>query len=284
MFLITLNKVKNLEVLKSVYVGLHEYKLGTQTFLVYVPDIEARSYNIKNLICSAIKFNVRDFQGMDEFEITDIMYDMVERDMPVVFDYSKCTKKLTSLIKSCLDEVGLEVKTYGKTNLSVPDLGCLTRNDLSIVAEFFKVDMKTPYYTAKDFLLRYVVNDKGDVINELTNEKLGNVLKTHIVEILFTLPPNFAQLNERSSRVFDGSAISGKWFEPWLFLHYDEGICEKIYDYKMAMFEKIKNIEPEQYESLPPELVDILNRNEYIQFKDIIKIISGEDEFVKLSK
>lgn len=282
MFLITLNKVKNTDILKKIYVDMFEFKLPSQVFLIYVPDLINRTYNINNLISNVIKVNAKDFKGIDEVDIEDIMYDLAENKGNIIFDYKGCSKALRKQIEEIIEEVGLEVIDIDdQLNVDKIDLSCLSFNDLNIIYEFFDIEKTNTYYTPKDFLIRLVINDKGEVRDEITKEKVGSLKKKSLIEILLNHPFDIEDRLAEVDSIFKDSILSNALYEPWAFLQYDKGLNQKIYDYKATLFEKIKDIHPEEYECLPEELVDVLNSNSYIQFSDIMDIISKKDEILQ---
>lgn len=280
MYLLTLNKVSDLSILKEIYLSIYNYGLINQFFIVCNPDLKSKTYKIPNLIYNAIKIDLEILKDYSTEDIEDIMFDLVEVSSNVIFNKKSAPKELIGNIEEICVSTGLSYRYYGDTGLDKKvDLNNLTFNDLNIIYDIFNKKNNVKQYNPRDFLVRLSIDNKG-VMSLENGKKVGNILDSSFITELLKAPQYLLsniEMMEKGCAQSSSPHIDYTLYEPWAFLEEDTEIFTKIEEYKWGIFEAIKNIEPHQYKYLSKELVEILNESEYIQFKDIFKIISKQD-------
>lgn len=287
MYSIELNKVTNLEILKKIYVTISNYNLTNQIFLTYIPNIEERSYKISNLMYHTLLVNIKDLEDLSREEIEEILYDFIELNSKYIFNKSDCNNEIVTYVEDVCKEIGikyidLDYSDRGK-EVNIEDL---TTNELNIVYEILEYKNKfIRKYTPFDFVIKMSIDDRGDVYTN-KGDFVGNLFNTSFVDLLFRSQTYFSQEIEVLENMDNNYLFETSIYEPWIFLSSQNSleIAKYIEEYKIKVFEAIKNIKPYQYKQINRCLVDILNELEYIQYDDIYKIVSGEDIFLEYYK
>lgn len=285
MYLIKLNKITNIDILKKIYVAIDEYNLKSYIYVMYNPNLKNKSYNINKLMAHFITINVKDFTEINEDDIDDIILDLVElsKNNNIIFETKDADSDLINKIEDICISYGLDFKTLQSNNIEEPvNIKKLNYNDICTIYDFFKVKHNAFAFTSNTFLIQFTIDNKGIVYDE-DNKEVLDLNKHSLVDILFIKPKNLDdKIKALSSNKID--IINYNLYEPWALLNYDSNINNKITNYKLNVFDAIKNITPEEYIFLPDKIIQLLNINGYIQMKDILPIIKKEDSILEYYK
>lgn len=285
MFLIKLDKITNLEIFQKIYVTISNYGLLNQMFLIYNPNIKEKSYKIPNLVYHALEIKLMDFKNLKEEEIEEILYELIELNSKYIFDKTDCENELVKHIEKICEELGFEyIYLDCKEENKEVDIEKLTYNELNIVYEILELKNKlVKKYTPFDFSIRISIDNAGNVITT-KGDYVGNIFNTSFIELLFKSQSYFVVEMKRLESMNEGLLFETSMYEPWFFLKENPDIINYIEQYKINVFQAIKNIKPYQYKYLDKGLVDVLNSLEYIQYDDIYRIVSGSDVFLEYYK
>lgn len=280
MYLLKLNKVTDLKMLKSIYSSIYDYKLFGRVFIVYKADLNTKNYKIPNLICDVMIVDLKDFKGVDDLEMEDIIFDLVEVKCNLFFSKEKVSIKLQRKIEDMFGDCGLKPKYLEELSLENPiNIKNLSHNDVNVIHEIFGSNTNERSYSPRDFLVRIEIDSNGSLRLE-EGRKIGILSDNNFLELLFKSSVMSATKVKEIEENCDKGLFSSILYEPWYFLKQNENIYAQIEEYKKNVFNVIKNINPSEYKYLPVDIVKLLNSAEYIKFDDIIKIISKRDEFL----
>lgn len=279
MILLRLNKITNMDILKEIYTNIYDYKLLNQIFTIYRADIKSKSYNIENLIYSVLEIELDEFEEMDESDIENVIYDLIDLNTNVLFVKNNISEKLRMKVESICLELGLNYRYSDEDYLNREiDLSKLTIDDLYTIYEIYELNPpKQVTFSPLDFAVHLNIDNDGIVTHE---GAYVDILKNNFMSI-FSKCFQFVNNHKENNKEY---LFKNYLYEPWGLLDNSDGIEDKIENYKLKIFEKLKNIEPEEYAKLDTEIVNLLNHFEYVQFNNILEIISGEDDFIKYYK
>lgn len=274
MFLISINGVSDIDVLKALYVSVRKYHLEKVAYFRYIVDILNKGYKTKHLIVDSFHLNINDICHIDNGEIEDFMYDMIEKNIPITIDSKNAKEDTLNLFQNIAIETGLPyVDLHNYLDNKNSTLRELTDNDVSLVHDWLDIKLKNKQkYDHNSFLVRVTVEDNGEMYNE--GKLIGNIMTDNLIDILFT------KCSVRHTEpVIKNDSFGYFMYEPWAFIGESVDF-ENILTYKANLFDMIKNIEPESYEDCPEELWNAFNENSYIKMDDIMSIIKREDEII----
>lgn len=279
MILLKLEKITNLNILKEIYNKISDYKLLNQIFISYKADIQNKSYMIENLIYNVLEIDLNDFESINKDEIEDIIYDLIELNTNILFVKNNISETLKKDIENICSELGLNYRYSDEEYLNKDiDLGVLTINDLYTIYEIYQLEPPNLVtFSPLDFYICLNVDNSGVVTH---NNVYFDTLNDNFMDIIAN---SFKLINKNKPNDKD-YVFKNCLYEPWALLNNDKDIEDKIENYKNRIFEKIKNIKPEEYPFIDKEIINLLNHFEYIQFNDVLEIISGKDNFLKYYK
>lgn len=272
MFLVNINGVSDINVLRALYMSIKKYHLEKVAYFQYIVDLSEKGHNTQHLIVDSFHLNIKDIVNFNETELEDFVYDVTEKNIPLSINSKGVDKERLNLFKNITDEVGLsyvDLDTYLNNN-DVTYQG-LTENDVNLVYDWLDIKMNSKQkFDHNSFLLILNVDKKGDVYNE--GVFVGNIINDDLMDMLF----GKCKVKHNVPNV-ENDVFGYFMYEPWAFLN-DDVDFEGIIKYKVNLFDKIKNIEPEDYQNCPQELWNALNENSYIRMDDILPIIKKEDD------
>lgn len=277
MYLLNIKNVTDKKVLSNIYNNINQFGLGDKFFIVYEKDYVESPEIDKNILAHVFVVDTEQLKHYSEDTIENIVLDLIEMGGFVIIRHREGDDvELVSSICSSFKLNHLFIKDHYYENDI--DLVNVSVNDIKIVNEIINGHIDENKYSFKDFMFRYTVDSEGNVIDEYSHETILNLYESDFVEILFHKPAQFELLKkEVNSEVDKETGLSHYFYEPWLFLLHKTDMNSKIINYKMKVFNAIKNIDPEDYPVLRPEMVEIFNNAGYIKFNDIKKIIASKE-------
>ncbi len=291
MHLIELHRLSDISLLQAIYKNINHFNLLNQLLIIYTPDLKKKSYKIPNLFYHILKLNFEELLVLDEATITDIIFDLIELDTNIILHTNGVDQfsQKAQMVKSIMDESGMKYIIPHRSLIldKEIDLKKLSYNDLCIVKEIFNQKNDGIKFSITNFLFRYRIDELGDIFFQ--NENIGNVERISIARLLFT------EANKKSSIIHEAEkklcsfteAFSFFFYEPWLFFIEDIDYLEEIKRYKYKIYNSIKSISPYQYPEISGDIVDILNKQSYVQMNDILDLMNGkkrEGIYVSLSQ
>lgn len=274
MYLIEMNALKDIDLLKRIYTGIDCFRLGNIVFVVYRFDLEEGLAVNKKLVAHLFIVECRQLAKYPEMEIEEFLLDLVEMNANVVFDFNDTPDDLKNRIKDMASSFGIRYMEKKPFDFDREvDLRKLTFNDFQIILEIMGIESKAISYTAKDFMARYMIHPDGKVFDRYGNA-VADLNKDHFVKLIFYPYPGIDKVLDEDSRHSVG-LLKASWYDPCPFLfNDDENLNKRIVDYKYRVFEELKDIRPSMYPELQAELAEVLNKSNYICFDDIMSIIN----------
>lgn len=285
MFLITLDKVSNKNVLKELYLNIGRYKLSPIIHINNIIDLKTKNYEYKNVVSDFITLDIEDLNNYllnkELFieDIEDCLYDIVELNKEIVLKNIESSDRIFNLIKS----IGIDyIVPEDLLNLNLINFKDIDTNTELIIYDFFDKKHNYRRFYKEEFSIRLTINNEGDVINN--GEIKGNLLKDGF-KSLFELKKydfNFSKEDEKEKSL---SKLLGEYmYDPHFFLIENINYEEEILKIKKLIFNRIKNVSPDNYLEMKEDLLKLFNETNYIQLSDIKNIIYGNDKFLKLLK
>lgn len=283
MFLITLNKVISKEVLKKVYTSIYEYNLKPIIFIEYLIDLKNKNYSQENIISDFFTLDLLELENMfnnEEIsidEIEDSLFDLIDMDKEIVLKNSLHSKILIDVVKN----TGISY-VIPEDILNIKDFDKLDTNAQLIIYDFFDKKHNYKKFKTNEFKYRFLIDNSGDIYFE--NKKVLNLLdkEANLLEILF----DFKLIDIKSDKEKNHSKVEnllGTYiYDPHLYLIEDIDYDKEIINIKLEIFEKIKNVSPDEYKKMTENILELFNKNNYIQLNDILNIINGYDKTLKL--
>ncbi len=277
MYLLNIKNVTDKKILSNIYNNINQFGLGDKFFIVYEPDFSQSVKIDKNILAHVILINPSQLKAYSEEVIEDLILDLIEMGGFVLFRCSDCED--TDLVASICNSFKLNHlfvrDSHYENNI---DLVNSSINDVKIIDEIINSHVDENRYSTKDFIFRYTVEPSGNIIDGYSGETIMNLDDSDFIDILFHKPEGFDELKKDAFREYDAqTGLSCYFYEPWIFLMYKNDLHSKIIDYKMKVFDAIKNIDPEDYPLLRPEIAEIFNNAGYIKLNDIKKIINDNE-------
>ena len=277
MYLLNIKNVTDKKILSNIYNNINQFGLGDKFFIVYEPDFSQSVKIDKNILAHVMLINPSQLKAYSEDVIEDLILDLIEMGGFVLFRCSDCED--TDLVASICNSFKLNhlfVKdSYYENNI---DLVNSSINDVKMIDEIINSHIDKNKYSNKDFIFRYTVEPSGNIIDGYSGETIMNLYESDFIDILFHKPEGFEELKKDAFHEYDTqTGLSCYFYEPWIFLMYRNDLNSKIIDYKIKVFDAIKNIDPEDYPLLRPEIVEIFNNAGYIKLNDIKKIINDNE-------
>lgn len=285
MYLITLDKVTNMNVLKEFYMNIGRYKLTSIMYINNSIDFKSKNYKIENFISDFITLDLKylnDILNKDEItidEIEDCLYDIAELDREIVLKNVASSDFIFNLIKS----IGVSYvipENLLKSNFD--NFGDIDTNTELIIYDFFDKKHKFRRFFEEEFSIRLSIDNDGNIWNN--NEIKSNIL-TNGFKALFEFDNyNFKFSTNTSKNKKTNSLIGNYVYDPHFFLIENIDYEREIYNMKKSIFNNIKEVEPNRYKEMKKDILDLFNKNNYIKLTDIQKIIYGNDNVINLLK
>lgn len=280
MYLLTLDKVSDPKILKNIYTNIDCFNLDGHTFIVYNLDLtNGFNFNSK-MMCHVISVDLRDLVHYNEDQVEDIILDLITTAIPVAYSNIELVDtSLLNMVKLLSDTHKLKYTLLWKGMYSEDiDLVNLSYNDIEIVKEIFGCKCGESAMNSTDFLYRFTVKSDGCLYDDYTEQLLSNLCEVGYYE---AIQQNSILINtiihKEMDEYFREKILSNYFYEPWIFLlHKDVTVINQlIQEYKLKIFNSIKNIDPEDYPRMNSEIISLMNKTGYIKMNDILEIVEN---------
>lgn len=283
MFLITLNKIKNKTLLKKLYTSIYEYNLKPIIFIEFLIDLKNKNYTQENIIADFLTLDLLELENMfnnEEIsidEIEDSIFDLIDMNKEIVLKNSLHSSILIDVVKNTgisyvIPEEILNIKEFDK----------LDTNSQLIIYDFFDKKHNYKKFKTNEFKYRFLIDNSGDIY--FKNKRVLNLLdkEVNLLKTLFDFKLIDIESDAKNNYSEIEDLLGVYIYDPHLYLIEDIDYDKEIVNMKLEVFDKIKNVSPDEYKKMTENILELFNNNNYIQLNDILNIINGYDTTLKL--
>lgn len=285
MYLITLDRISNMNVLKEIYLNVGRFKLQSIIYINNIIDFKSKTYNIDNIASDFLTIDIKNLkEDIDNGELTiedieECLYDLTELNREIVLKNINSSEEIFDLIKS----IGISyIIPEDLLNPNFNKFNEIDTNTEIIIYDFFDKKHKFRRFTEDDFAIKLSIDNDGNIVYKhkvkanLLEDGFKALFRFENYDFDFTLKENTdAKLNK---------LLGNYMYDPHFFLIEGIDYEKSIFEVKERVFELIEEVSPERYSEMKQEVLDLFNKNNYIKISDIKKLISSNDKFLKLLK
>ncbi|MGB9812407.1 MAG: hypothetical protein ACPLVF_02045 [Thermovenabulum sp.] len=130
-------------------------------------------------------------------------------------------------------------------------------------------------YNSRSMIKKFIIEQNGDVYEKIKKDEkkyIGNALNDNIVKLILTNINIDAETVKEEIKLCDryDDYLNDNFPIPFVFIDNNKS-QQEIIDYKIKLFEAVKNLSPTDYIYLPPAIIDILIKNAYLPLEEIKK-------------
>jgi hypothetical protein len=249
----------------------------------FIVDISRPLPAKTKLIATNVSIDLIDLNKFyDEETLNDLVLDLVElRKTVLLFNRSKTDLGNLDKFLGICSEYGLVYKINNGLTYEPPcSLRELLYSDISILFELLDIKCNATVITPSQACIQLTLSSdgritgkNGEVKADLANDSLVRALT------MFT-ESEVGELTSIENYVGIENDFELCMYGTEFYATEHSNLISEILDYKYAVFDLIKNIDPADYALLPPEVVGALSTSGYVRLDDILNILNGYSDYV----
>jgi len=266
----------NTEWLRNLYKYIDYHNLQLLCFLLQEVK-PGEEIDFSNRIAHMFYLDLSEYTDSEEDieNIEESIFQLIENKKELLIYSDGANENLKEEVKELTEELGLTVHLIDEYSMNAPnELKDFEQEEIHVVQEIFEEEQCLPRkLSPKDIQTEITIKENGIAVLE---DDSFLYLEQPIGELFSLL---FSKVKHGNEEKY----LSSTYFKPHVYsltrllatrYQYGGKAEEKIIQWKENIFEKIRNVEPKEYEMLPIELVEVLTTNEYVPIDKVKEIVN----------
>ena len=262
MIKIKLHDITDKDILKNIYTNIDCFNLYSMVNIIFMLEFKEGIYDLDKGVFAHL-FYLENIERFSNEELGRIVKNLSNNVLVYKGEENKYLEEMSN-------EYNVLLINEKELDLDKVCPECINSDIIEVVKEILEYDSNVKYKPS-DFLIAFDIYNNGDVY--YNNQIVGNLKTELLTSIIFKADVNniikdyYTDYMKYSDFVF-----SEKLPTRYSLMVRDYNIKD-VLDFKVKVFNMLKDIKPQDYSKLPEEFTDLLSNSGYIRMEDILEII-----------